>query len=158
MKISEDQASAFWSKVSVADNSKDCWEWAGARKPKGYGNVRLNNKYLLAHRVAFELANAIIPDGLMVCHICDNPPCCNPNHLMLGTAKSNAADRIIKGRVTNTRHTAARGAINGNSKLTIEAVKEIRRSTLTRGSLAEQFGVSKVNIGIILRNETWRHV
>ena len=67
------QIQAFWSKVNITDNTKDCWEWQGARTSKGYGNVRINKKYIGAHRVAFELAAIPIPDGLIVCHVCDNP-------------------------------------------------------------------------------------
>lgn len=160
LEMTEQQISAFWSKVNVTDNTKDCWKWQCAKKPSGYGNVRINKQYLLAHRVAFTLANGVIPPGLMVCHICDNPSCCNPSHLMLGTAKSNSADMLLKHRGRKPE-SAARGEINGNSKLTKTAVQEIRAAysakELNQYELADKYGVSQASIGSIIRNETWRH-
>ena len=159
--MNEIQVMAFWSKVSISENKRDCWEWCGAKKKTGYGNLRINKKYRIAHRVAFELANGPIPEGYIVCHICDNPACCNPNHLMLGTIKSNAADMLIKSRQKKPE-SAARGSVNGNSKLNERDVLEIRRAYASREmnqyQLAEIFGVSQPSIGSIIRNETWRHV
>jgi hypothetical protein len=80
----------------------ECWEWTGARFPYGYGHIAGSPKLgeprnLYAHRVAYELGFGPIPKGLFVCHSCDNPPCCNPKHLWLGTALDNARDRDAKG-------------------------------------------------------------
>jgi len=155
------QVDAFWSKVDVAENIKDCWNWLGAKKTKGYGNVRINKSYLLAHRVAFQLINGSIPSGYVICHICDNPSCCNPHHLMLGTIKSNAADMLIKNRGKKPEY-AARGAVNGNSKLCDKDVINIRASykanELNQYQLADKYNVTQSAIGSIVRNETWRHV
>jgi hypothetical protein len=155
------QIGAFWSKVNITKSTKDCWEWQGAKKPKGYGNVRINKKYHSSHRVAFELSNSSIPKGFIVCHICDNPPCCNPSHLMLGTIKSNSADMLIKNR-QKTKYSAARGEINGNSKLTEEDVITIRgryaSNQANQYQLAEEYGVTQSAIGSIVRKKTWRHV
>ena len=152
---------AFWSKIGISKNKKDCWNWLGAKKPSGYGNVRINKKYKLAHRVAFELCNGEIPKCYIVCHVCDNPSCCNPNHLMLGTIKSNAADMLIKNR-QKTSISAARGVNNGMSKLNDSDVIRIRQiyemKEKNQYELALLFGVSQPAIGAILRNETWRHV
>jgi len=157
----ESQEKAFWSKVGISDNKKDCWPWSGAKKPNGYGNVRIDKKYLVAHRVAFTLANGPIPDGYIVCHICDNPSCCNPSHLMLGTVKSNSADMLIKNR-QKTPESAARGVVNGMSKLDDQSVTEIRRAyrskELNQYELADAYGVSQATIGAIVNNKTWRHV
>ena len=137
---------SFWSKVDIKNNTKECWEWTGAKKPSGYGNVRINKKYLLSHRVAFELTNGAIPKGYMVCHICDNPSCCNPNHLMLGTVKSNAADMLIKNRQKKPE-SAAKGENNGNSKLNEKQILEIRdlyaKGVLNQYELAKNYGVSQ---------------
>lgn len=161
MDISKDQIESFWSKVDIGSNPKDCWNWTGAKKPAGYGNVRVNKKYLLSHRVAFEIVNGEFPSKFKVCHICDNPSCCNPNHLMLGTTKSNAADMLIKGREKN-RMIASRGEVNGNSKLTAKKVKAIREAyknrEMNQGQLASKYGVTQAAIGYIVRNKTWRHV
>ncbi len=152
---------AFWSKVDIKDTAKECWNWLGAKKPKGYGNLRANKQYLLAHRVSFELENGPIPNGFIVCHTCDNPSCCNPSHLMLGTTKSNSIDMLIKNRQKDKKY-AAKGSRNGMSKLNEEKVLAIR-SEYKSGSknqyeLAEHYGVTQPAIGSILRNETWRHV
>lgn len=159
--IDNDQKNAFWSKVDITNNTKKCWNWKGAKKPKGYGNVRINGKYLIAHRVAFSLANGNIPSGLMVCHICDNPSCCNPSHLMLGTAKSNAADMVLKDRQKEKIY-AARGERNGNSKLTKSNVIEIRNLYANKlhnqYELAAIFNVTQTTIGAVVNRKIWGHV
>lgn len=155
------QVSSFWSKVDVGTTTKECWPWIGALASNGYGNVRVNKKYLKAHRVAFELANGEIPEGYLVCHTCDNRKCCNPSHLMLGTTKSNAADMLIKGRGKKPE-SAARGVVNGMSKLTDSDVLDIRErysnEEVTQYELASEYGVSQPAIGSIVLNKTWRHL
>jgi len=96
-KYSDVYVKLFWDKVDIKPRRAECWEWRGAKKPTGYGNVRINKKCKLAHRVAWEIASFEIPEGMIVCHVCDNPSCCNPSHLMLGTISSNAIDMVKKG-------------------------------------------------------------
>ncbi len=83
-------------------NATPCMEWQGARLPKGYGKIgdrrQKGTGWALTHRIAYEAAFGPIPDGQLVCHHCDNPPCCNPDHLFLGTHVDNAADMWAKGR------------------------------------------------------------
>lgn len=93
-------SSNFWRHVRKDDVG--CWEWTGNRNSLGYGRVsrRLNGKLksFYAHRVSFQLSFGPIPEGLEVCHKCDNPCCVRPDHLWLGTQAENNRDRHLKGR------------------------------------------------------------
>ena len=77
-----------------------CWEYQG-KKSQGYGEIIVNWKRVRAHRYMFELKKGKIPNGLLVCHSCDNRPCINPNHLFLGTHKDNFQDAFRKGRISS---------------------------------------------------------
>jgi hypothetical protein len=88
----------FWSKVDKSGGDESCWEFIGAKANFGYGSFRFLGKADRGHRVAWQLKEGAIPNGLFVCHSCDNPPCCNPAHLFLGTARDNVADMRAKGR------------------------------------------------------------
>lgn len=100
----------LWAKVNKSAPN-GCWEWNGARDPNGYGRIQVmkDGKWgaRLTHRTAYELLKGPIPDDLHLCHRCDNPPCCNPDHLFPGTPLDNITDAKLKGRVPNrnTGHT-----------------------------------------------------
>ena len=120
--ISKGTISAFWAKVDVRGNG-ECWPWTGAKTPKGYGNLRVNRNDWKAHRFAWHISNFQVPRGFMVCHACDSPPCCNPGHLLLGTARSNFTDMVRKAR-GQFRKNKAVGTRNVNAKLDDAAVRE----------------------------------
>lgn len=131
-----------------------CWEWEASRNTHGYGQISAGrqdaagrNVPLLAPRVSWELHRGAIPDGLLVCHRCDNPPCVNPDHLFLGTKADNNADMAAKCRTLN-------GERRPQSKLTDSQVVEIRSrfaaGGITQAALAAEYGVSQSNISLIL--------
>lgn len=137
----------FWARV---DKSGDCWIWLAGRTSKfkretAYG-VFPNKVFgsQTAHRVSYEIHYGPIPDGLFVCHKCDNPPCVNPEHLFLGTLADNAADMAAKGR-------AAR-----NYKLTPEMIADIKAAyavgNVSQGALARRFRVSAPLIARAIRS------
>lgn len=90
-------AERLWPRVRVVDSG--CWEWTGSRDNTGYGTLGIGGgRFSRAHRVAWLLSHLILPQGAMVCHHCDNPPCCNPDHLFLGSTFDNSRDMVAKGR------------------------------------------------------------
>jgi hypothetical protein len=139
----------FWDQASKR-GPDDCWEWTGARRG-GYGVIQHQYQILGAHRVAYEIANGPIPEGMFVCHACDNRGCVNPAHLFLGTPADNTMDAVEKGR-------HAFGERNGCSRLTEEQVLKIRVSRKSQGALAREFGVTQANISSIKCGKTWAHV
>jgi hypothetical protein len=93
----------FWSNVEKTD---DCWIWKGYEKSCGYGGMRAYGKNWFAHRLSYTLNIGEIPEGMYVCHKCDNPICVRPDHLFLGTHKDNMADCKAKGRYVGGRGNA----------------------------------------------------
>lgn len=148
-------ADRFWSKVDKR-GPDDCWLRTAAVNEHGYGVMRPEGKRtgptVKAHRVSLMLAG-VNPDGYVVRHACDNPPCVNPAHLSVGSKADNSADMVAR-----DRH--ARGSRSGTSKLTEDQVAEIR-ARVARGELqrvlAAEFGVSRPQISYIV-NKGWRHV
>lgn len=114
-------------------------------------------RYRIAHRVLWEHLHGPIPEGLVVRHSCDNPPCVNPDHLLLGTVADNNRDRDERGR-----HVALKGEANGTSKLTDEKVRQIRRlaarGIMSQKAIGERFGVSQRAVWSILAGKSWTHV
>lgn len=144
----------FWKRV---DRSGECWLWLRYVNRWGYGRLYWDGRMQLAHRVAWQLTNGKITDGLLVLHDCDNPLCCNPAHLRLGTNADNIADMVQKGRAQRRL-----GMSHHMAKLTDDDVHEIRRRFAYGGvslaSLGREFGVTPQMIGHIVRRSNWTHI
>lgn len=144
--------------LSYIDRSGVCWVWTGTTTRKGYGQFSLGRRDEgsdMAHRLAWEQDHGPIPEGMQVCHRCDNPPCVNPEHLFLGSAAENQYDKRRKGR-------AARGERNGGGgKLTADDVRTIRANLSTGATCAAEArrtGVSRTMIYAIRDRRKWNHV
>lgn len=136
----------------------ECWEWTKTTS-HGYGQVKFESTRYLAHRVAWEITNGPIPEGLHVLHRCDNPLCCNPNHLWLGTQKDNVNDCIAKNRRYTGEHAGTNvGETNGTAKLTARDVFKIRASEDGGRALANRYGVSPAMICLIKSRKAWKHI
>jgi hypothetical protein len=140
----------FWAHVLKTDEKK-CWLWKGATHDFGYGLIWANGRNLGAHRAAWQIHHGPIPAGLSVLHKCDNPACCNPGHLFLGTQAENMTDKQKKNR-------AAKGESHGCSKLTAEAVVAIRASKDSQRKTASRYGITHTQVGNIVRREQWAHI
>jgi len=147
----------FWEKVDIG-HPDDCWEWQATRRRGGYGGFAVtSNEIEQAHRVAYSMSKGPIPDGLLVCHSCDNPPCCNPDHLWLGTNQDNTRDAIEKGRMMYVGR-GQTGEQNCNSRLREQDVFEIRASRRSSRYLANRYGVGIKMIQSIIRGDRWKHL
>lgn len=138
----------------------DCVVFTGKTNKDGYGQIGVsqgNGRTELAHRCAWQLTRGPIPAGLLVLHMCDNPPCINPDHLWLGTQFDNMRDCINKDRRALQR--PQYGERNHRAKLTDEAVREIRALPETSSAyFAQRFGVSLSAIKLARSGKTWKHV
>jgi hypothetical protein len=137
----------FWARVEKTEGG--CWPWLSKLSDRGYGLVKVDKKWVRAHRVAWRLTHGEHPAQLLVCHHCDNPRCCNPAHLFLGTHAANHADMVAKGR---------RRSKSGTVKLTAEQVIAARRRhpAETYAKLAEEFGVAIETVKNAVRGFSWK--
>lgn len=163
-QFSQKDIDRFWSKVdkersSTFYNGTRCWEWTGSLTHNGYGRFSLTHlKGCRAHRFAWEITFGEFRNNLFVLHHCDNPQCCNPSHLFLGTQQVNMEDKGAKGRT-------AAGEKQGSRKLTDEQVAEIRRrygfwgkGGETSSALAKEFGINQAQISSIVGGKAWKHI
>lgn len=142
VKLTSEGIQNFWSKVERFEPSK-CWPWMAGTLSNGYGyfripGTRILNCRFLAHRISWMISHGPIPDGLFACHSCDNPPCCNPDHIFIGTQKENISDMMAKGRhpwkpgAKRDPLIVPRGSSHGMSKLNEAQVQEIKTRLRSR--------------------------
>ena len=142
----------FIAKNSEPCPTTGCHIWMRCFTHSGYGRVSYEGKQRGAHVVAYELANGPVPNGMVVCHRCDVRLCVNPAHLFVGTKADNSRDMRLKGRST-------KGTQRWNSKLTDEAVRQIRADVgRSHEAVALAFGVSRRLIGLVRSGAIWTHV
>ncbi len=133
-----------------------CLVWTKAiDKRWGYGRIKVLGRVKGTHVVAYELAKGPVPKEKIVRHTCDNPPCCNPAHLVLGSDQDNANDRSARGR-------GAKGSTHADSKLTEKQVLELRKKwatgKYTQAKLGAEYGVKQSLVSQIVNRKVWKHI
>ena len=151
----------FWQYVEKREHG--CWEWAGGTFGGRYGQFRVGRFKVRAHRFSWLLAGNNIPDGLILCHRCDNVRCVNQDNLFLGTHADNAQDREKKQRGAGNRFAriGLKGTDNPSAKINEAVARSIRRLRLTGLSfkkIAERHGLSTSQIRNIVDRRSWNHV
>lgn len=155
-----------WDHIERLGGPDDCWLWTGGKTAAGYGAMKTDlgdgRRQYGAHVLVVYLRDGVVTrrgSGQVVMHSCDNPLCCNPAHLSVGTPKANSQDMARKRRYHRNH---ARGEALPFSRLTEAQVMEIRalhsREHRSHRSLAREFGVGKTTIEWIVTRRTWRHV
>jgi hypothetical protein len=146
------------SRIVKVDGPLDtqCWEWTeGYRNRDGYGNFRWKGEQWLAHRLSYICFIGPIPNNLLCCHHCDNPPCINPSHLFLDDHQGNMDDMMQKGR-------GPIGERNGYAKLCDDDVASIKfllgTGRYSHTAIAENFSVTSSTIGYVTRGAIWAHI
>lgn len=153
-ELSAQEKERFWSNVFILGSS--CWPYIG-RIDGGYGKFDCNGRAYLAHRIAFKDHYHVDIANYLICHSCDNPVCCNPNHLYKGSSKDNVTDSVNKGRHSSVTMSPNQRA----KKLTDVLVNEIRfKYSLgyTQTQLAKEYDVHYSTISNIIRFAHWRTV
>ncbi|MGO9372038.1 MAG: HNH endonuclease [Syntrophobacteraceae bacterium] len=139
----------------IVDSKTGCWIWTKGKTSGGYGEISTDpGKIDLVHRVMWKHLNGPIPKKGVICHSCDNPPCCNPDHLFLGTQRVNLLDAKAKGRLN-----PAHGSRAGKAKLTADQVMAIRekhgRGLISHRRLAKEYGITHQAVQSILTGKNW---
>ena len=146
----------FWSKVNQTRNPDACWPWLAGTNKEGYGTFRFNGNSVGAHVFAFR-QHGTLHAGQVVCHSCDNPPCCNPRHLFAGSQADNVHDRIVKGRT-------AAGDKHSRSRLTSAQVIAARSRYVANdpvhgcAAIAKELGVSRPALANAIRGYSWKKI
>ena len=156
MHKNPDILNRFWSKVAKKSDS-ECWEWTAClvSKTMPYGIIKVDGENVRAHRYSWFIHHGDIPEGLLVCHHCDNPTCVNPSHLFIGTQSDNIKDAFSKGRKFNYA-----GEDHYASKLSLSEVEYIRNryanGNCTQVELAKKYSMTQSAISRIINHKRWK--
>jgi hypothetical protein len=146
----------IWTSIAKGP-SDECWPFLGHRNSKGYGRVSYNGKHWLIHRLIWFFIYGSVPEygdsDQEIRHSCDNPPCCNPHHLLLGSHRDNMSDCSTRARIVSLK-----GEVHSQAKLTEQDVLSIRNSIESHSALARKYNVHKSNISLITTRKHWRHI
>ncbi len=153
--FSPEEIEKFNKKTVKGQNEDDCWGWLGAKGSNGYSIFKIKYERFRAGRVSYFLENGIDPKEFDVCHTCDNPICCNPGHLFLGTRTENMQDAANKNRTT-------KGSKNKRAKLTEKDIPIIidlhKNKKINQYKLAKMYGVNQPTINRVVNRVLWGHV
>lgn len=152
-RIRPSREQVFWTRVQKADGEA-CWPWIGDRNRFGHGVFRIGAKRIAASRAAWIFANGPIPDGMFVCHHCDNPACVRLDHLFVGTHDDNMADMATKKR-------SCIGEKNRHARATADDVREFRRlaaSGLSYVEISKRTGFSYPLVQQAASGRCWKHL
>lgn len=154
--ITDELIERFHQKYYINANT-GCWEWTATKDPDGYGTIAIRpncrTKWSTARalRVSYRIFNGDIPEGLIITHTCNNPSCVNPEHLILGTHKTNYQDALAAGKIScGSRHYKAR--------IDEQTALYIKTSPLRNCELMRELGLPKHIISYIKRGICWKHV
>lgn len=141
----------------VPNPETNCWEFTGHRDKLGYGKLKFAGSGWLTHRLSYFATYGEIPDGLLLCHRCDNPSCANPHHLFLGTNLDNTMDAVRKGRKYIPDR---KGEQHSQAKLKESEVRAIRELSgkISQKRIGIRFGINQATVCNIITGKTWRNV
>lgn len=148
---SPEESQYFWARVIRSENNDACWLWTLVCEKAGYGSFMFRGKKTKAHRFAFLVSGGKLQTGDVVRHTCDNPPCCNPNHLLAGSQRDNYWDSFERGR-------ASCGSSSHLAKLIEVDVVNIRLDPRSQTQIANEYGVSQSTISLIKSGKKWKCV
>ena len=144
----------FWKYVDKLTTPNGCWPWTGSKDSHGYGHFWLNDRLVLAQKVAWELVNGPMPKGKQGLHTCDNPPCARPDHVFPGTRKDNMQDMIRKGR-------KALGEKTNRTPFSTSFVLQLRKEYeegARQKDLVKKYNLLSGTLNRLLRGARWAHV
>lgn len=142
--------------LEKVEKTSTCWIWKAGLTSNGYGKFRIGSRSWIAHRASYELFKGEIPNGMFVCHTCDNPKCVRPGHLFLGTPQDNSSDMVKKGRQARII-----GEAHHHHSLTLDQANKIREMEefgYLRKEIASTFDTSLALVCLVVNNKRYKEM